>query len=106
MDEARVANGCFRVIRGSHRRGSLPGQEGRGRLGPLFTHPAYFDLDQQVALEMPVGSLAFFSPHMVHGSQPNESRLPRRAIVLTYQPAGHRMFKIDAVRDCPARTAA
>ncbi|MCH2171632.1 phytanoyl-CoA dioxygenase family protein [Myxococcota bacterium] len=106
MDDASIANGCFRVIRGSHRHGALPGQEGRGRLGPLFTDPAYVDLDQQVPLEMPLGSLAFFSPHTVHGSQPNDSGLPRRAIVLTYQPAGHRMFKIDAVRDCPARTAA
>ena len=36
----------------------------------------------------------------MHGSQPNRSDQKRRALVLTYQPGGHRMFKIDAVRDC------
>ncbi|NQZ95455.1 MAG: phytanoyl-CoA dioxygenase family protein [Myxococcales bacterium] len=99
LDDASERNGCFRVIRASHTRGSLPGLEGQGELGPLFTDPAHFDLDAQVPLAMPAGSLAFFSPHTVHGSEPNTSNLPRRAVVLTYQPAGHRMFKVDEVRD-------
>jgi ectoine hydroxylase-related dioxygenase (phytanoyl-CoA dioxygenase family) len=46
------------------------------------------------------GSLVFFSPHSVHGSQPNRSDRPRRALVLTYQPGGLRMFKEDRVREC------
>ena len=46
----------------------------------------------------PAGSLLFFSPHTVHGSRPNTSDLPRRVLVLTYQPGGHRMFKMDAKR--------
>lgn len=99
LDAASVANGCFRVIRGSHTRGCLPGLEGQGVLGPLFTDPAHFDEDEQVPIEVPAGSLCFFSPHTVHGSQPNDSDTRRRAVVLTYQPGGHRMFKIDAVRD-------
>jgi len=99
LDEARAGNGCFRVIRGSHRRGSLPGIEDGTTLGVLFTDPDHFDERDQVAIEAAAGSLVFFSPHTVHGSQPNESDEPRRAMVITYQPGGERMFKIDRVRN-------
>ena len=99
LDDADEHNGCFRVIRGSHRRGMLPGCEGEGRLGPLFTDPRAFDLAEQVPAVAPAGSLVFFSPHTVHGSEPNRSDAARRALVLTYQPGGHRMFKVDAKRE-------
>ena len=99
LDDAGLHNGCFRVIRASHRRGPLPGLEGQGTLGPLFTDPRYFDAAQQVPMVVPAGSLVFFSPHTVHGSLPNDSDSLRRAIVLTYQPGGRRMFKVDAKRE-------
>ena len=99
LDDADEQNGCFRVIRGSHRRGMLPGCEGDGRLGPLFTDPRAFDESAQVPAIAPAGSLVFFSPHAVHGSQPNLSDQPRRALLLTYQPAGHRMFKLAEERE-------
>ena len=102
LDDASAANGCFRVVRGSHTKGCLPGLEGQGRLGPLFTDPRYFDESQQVLLEVPAGTLIFFSPHSVHGSEPNDSDQRRRAFVLTYQPGGHRMFKVDAKREAGA----
>ena len=98
LDDASVANGCFRVVRGSHRRGRLPGRQGEGTLGPLFTDPRCFDVSHQVPIEAPAGSLVFFSPHTVHGSEPNRSDRPRRAAVLTYQPAGHPMFTIGRER--------
>lgn len=102
LDDADLENGCFRVIRGSHRRGLLPGRQGEGVLGPLFTHRSYIDDSLQVAAVVPAGSAVFFSPHTVHGSEPNRSERPRRALVLTYQPAGLRMFKVDAVRNTGA----
>jgi len=105
LDEATEENGCFRVIRGSHRRGILPGCEGEGALGPLFTHPQAFDLSAQVAAAVPAGSLVFFSPHTVHGSEPNRSDRPRRAFVLTYQPGGHAMFKVPREREAGAPPA-
>jgi ectoine hydroxylase-related dioxygenase (phytanoyl-CoA dioxygenase family) len=106
LDDAHEGNGCFRVIRGSHARGILPGRQGEGRLGPLFTHPSAFDASDQVPAILPAGSVVFFSPHTVHGSEPNASDAPRRAIVLTYQPAGLRTFKVDRVRDCGSRAPA
>lgn len=99
LDDADESNGCFRVIRGSHLRGLLPGQEGQGTLGPLFTDPRHFDEADQVSAAVPAGSLVFFSPHTVHGSEPNSSASLRRAMVLTYQPGGRRMFKVDTKRD-------
>lgn len=99
LDDADEHNGCFRMIRGSHRRGMLPGCEGEGRLGALFTDPRAFDEADQVAAVAPAGSLVFFSPHIVHGSEPNRSDASRRALVLTYQPGGNRMFKVDAKRE-------
>jgi ectoine hydroxylase-related dioxygenase (phytanoyl-CoA dioxygenase family) len=101
LDDASERNGCFRVIRGSHRRGLLPGLEAEGVLGPLFTDPRHFDEADQVPAVVPAGSLVFFSPHTVHGSEPNRSDARRRAFVLTYQPGGQRMFKVDAKRNCP-----
>jgi hypothetical protein len=102
LDDADARNGCFRLIAGSHRRGMLPGRTGEGVLGPLFTHPDHFDERDAVDAALPAGSLVFFSPHSVHGSPPNRSERPRRALVLTYQPAGLRMFKQDRVRDAGA----
>jgi ectoine hydroxylase len=99
LDAGGLHNGCFRVIRGSHRRGLLPGRQGEGVLGPLFTDPRCFDESDQVPSVVPAGSVVFFSPHTVHGSEPNRSDSLRRAMILTYQPGGNRMFRVDAKRE-------
>lgn len=98
LDDATCENGCLCLVPGSHRSGLLPGLEGEGTLGPLFTDPRRFDASLAVPAEMPAGSLLFFSPHVVHGSEPNRSEKPRRALLFTYQPAPHRMFKIPSIR--------
>jgi len=98
IDDATEVNGCLRVIPGSHRRGMLPGLEGEGLLGPLFTDPTHFDESLQVPVEMSAGSLLFFSPSVVHGSESNASMEQRRALLFTYQPGVGRMFKVDAKR--------
>jgi hypothetical protein len=106
LDDADEGNGCLRVVRGSHRRGLLPGRQGEGVLGPLFTDPAAFDEREQVAAAMPAGSLLFFSPHTVHGSEPNRSARARRACVITYQPPGFDMFKLRGRREFPPASGA
>jgi ectoine hydroxylase len=99
LDDADRGNGCFRVVPGSHRDGFLPGLADGTRLGPLFTDPASFDVDTQWLAEVPAGSLVIFDAHTVHGSEPNLSDRPRRAIVLTYQPADNPMFKANGTRN-------
>jgi ectoine hydroxylase-related dioxygenase (phytanoyl-CoA dioxygenase family) len=103
LDDADETNGCLRVIRGSHRRGMLPGLEGQGVLGPLFTDPAYFDESLQVPAVMAAGSMLCFSPSTVHGSESNHSSARRRVLLFTYQPGTGRMFKIDAKREAGVR---
>lgn len=97
LDDADATNGCFRVIRGSHTRGCLPGTDDGTQLGGFYTSPDSFELADQVALEVPAGSLIWFDPHIVHGSLPNRSRQPRRALVLSYQPAGYPSLKSGSV---------
>ena len=103
LDDASEDNGCFRVIRGSHRRGLLPGCEGEG--GSARSSPTRGRSTWRApgAAEAPAGSLVFFSPHTVHGSEPNRSERQRRALVITYQPAGHPMFKVPSA--CASRRA-
>ena len=60
--------------------------------------PAAFSEQDQVLMEAPAGSVVFFDPHIVHGSQPNHSDAPRRAIIITYQPAGYPALKSRVVR--------
>lgn len=99
LDAADRENGCFRLVPGSHRKGFLPGLEDGTRLGPLFTHPGSFDASTHWLAEVPEGSLVVFDAHMVHGSEANLSPRSRRAIVLTYQPADHPMFKLSGTRN-------
>jgi ectoine hydroxylase-related dioxygenase (phytanoyl-CoA dioxygenase family) len=99
FDDANEANGCLRVIDRSHQQGCLPGTSNGSQLGGFFTEPECFNESDQVLMEAPAGSLIFFDPHTIHGSQPNHSDQPRRAIVMTYQPADFPMLKTGEVRN-------
>ncbi len=88
FDAASAANGCLQLVRGSHTKGSLPGLADGSQLEGFFTHPDAIDEALIVAPELAPGSALFFSPHIVHGSGPNHSSKPRRAIIVTYQAAG------------------
>jgi len=99
FDDADRDNGCFRLVRGSHRDGFLPGLNDGTRLGPLFTDPSRFKADDQWLAELPAGSIVIFDAHAVHGSEPNLSNRARRAVIMTYQPADNPMFKAAGVRN-------
>ncbi len=97
FDDADESNGCLGVIRGSHKQGCLPGTDDGSQLGGFFTDPNCFNESDRVMMEVPAGSLVFFDPHSIHGSYPNHSDRPRRAIIMTYQPAGYPMLKTGEV---------
>ena len=99
FDDANKGNGCLQVIRASHLEGCLPGTDDGSQLGGFFTDPACFCEEDAVAMEVPAGSLIFFSPHSIHGSGPNRSTQNRRAIILTYQPVGYPALKSGQVRN-------
>ena len=97
FDDATEENGCLRVIDRSHRQGCLPGTADGSQLGGFFTDPNCFDEADAVSLELSAGSMAFFDAHTIHGSNPNQTEAARRAIVMTYQPAGFPMLKTGEV---------
>ena len=99
FDDATCSNGCFRVIDGSHKAGCLPGCDDGRQLAGFYTHPDAFDEDAQVLIECPAGSVVFFDPHIVHGSGVNASVLPRRAMIITYQPSGFATLKSGTIRN-------
>lgn len=99
FDDANLKNGCFKVISGSHTQGCLPGKDDGTQLGGFYTSTDHFDENDQVAMEVSAGSLIFFNPHTVHGSSPNNSSQPRRAIIITYQPADFPQLKSGQIRN-------
>ncbi|MEE4301107.1 MAG: phytanoyl-CoA dioxygenase family protein [Pseudomonadales bacterium] len=101
FDAADAGNGALGLIRGSHRSGCLPGTADGTQLGGFYTDPASFDLQDRVVAAAPAGSLIFFSPHLVHGSEPNHSDRPRRAMVITYQPGHAPTLKSREIRPVP-----
>ena len=99
FDDSTLANGCLHLIRGSHKLGMLPGCNDTRQLAGFYTDPDSFDENDQVAVEVPAGSLVFFDPLVVHGSPANTSAHSRRGIILTYQPAHRPTLKKGDVRN-------
>ncbi|XOV86679.1 MAG: phytanoyl-CoA dioxygenase family protein [Pseudomonadota bacterium] len=101
FDDATMENGCFSCIRGSHQQGCLPGTDDGSQLGGFYTNPGSFSVGDAVWFQVPAGSLIFFDPHIVHGSGPNHSDKPRRAMVITYQPGGFPTLKSRQITNVP-----
>jgi Phytanoyl-CoA dioxygenase (PhyH) len=98
LDDANKENGCLWVIPGSHKHGVLKGLENRGVLGALYTDVELID-GEAVPAELPAGSVLYFHPDLVHGSQSNRSQVHRRVFVVAYQPAGLHRWRLPKVRN-------
>ena len=99
LDDADENNGCFSVIRASHKEGCLPGTSNGTQLGGFYTDPNYFNETDAVDFHIKAGSLVFFNQHIVHGSGPNLSAQQRRAYIITYQPKDQPMLKSGMVNN-------
>ena len=99
FDDTNKKNGCLRVIESSHTKGCLPGREDGTQLGGFFTKWEEINSDAEVCIEMPLGSLVFFDPHLIHGSEPNTSSRPRRALIMTYQAGNYPMLKTGKIKE-------
>jgi hypothetical protein len=89
LDDSDLANGCLKVVPGSHRWGVQPGKDVRG-FGKFEIDPERFDTSLLVPVELAAGDLVMFGPLLVHCSEPNRSDADRRALLYTYQPKGNR----------------
>ncbi|MFM8332972.1 MAG: phytanoyl-CoA dioxygenase family protein [Candidatus Methylumidiphilus sp.] len=82
LDPATRANGCLKVVQGSHRAGLLAGEAMRAlvRQGPV------------VYCESPSGGGLLMRPHILHASEKASAPLPRRLLHFEYSsyplPAG------------------
>ena len=99
LDNANQSNGCFSVIKGSHKEGCLPGTFDNSQLGGFYTDKDCFDIEDAVDLEVSEGSLIFFNQHIVHGSTANHSDQERRAYIVTYQPKNRAMLKSRKIKN-------
>jgi hypothetical protein len=89
IDGATRANGCLRVIHGSHK---------EARLRPHHTNPSPdLTLNQElllsepeeaaaVHLEMEAGQISLHDVYLIHGSEANHSDRPRRGMTLRFMP--------------------
>jgi ectoine hydroxylase len=86
LDDADAVNGAVRVLAGSHRRGPAA----RDPTDPtrFLADPARLDTSTERIVAVPAGSLLIFPALMVHRSSPNTSGRQRRAMLLSFQPAG------------------
>lgn len=91
LQDTDRANGCLRVVPGSHRRRVIPHQprsardHGACRLSFL---PGERELRGTVYCEVAGGSAVLFSNKLFHSSLGNHTARHRRAFILTYQEAG------------------
>ena len=86
LDDATVDNGALRVLPGSHLRGPAP--RDRHEVTGFLADPLRIDVDREVMIEAAAGSLLIFPALLLHHSTPNTSARQRRAMLLSFQPAG------------------
>jgi hypothetical protein len=93
LDDADEVNGCLQVIPGSHEGKRIyPFKAG----GHFEIDPDYIDKDKIVPVPLKAGEMIFFDSYLLHYSDLNRSKSPRRAIIYTYNPA--RLGKINEHR--------
>ncbi|MGW6201473.1 phytanoyl-CoA dioxygenase family protein [Kribbella sp. NPDC055110] len=71
LDDFTPSNGATRVVPGSHRRGTMPGDE---MPDPAAAHP------DQIQLLGQAGTVVIFNSHLWHGGTQNHTNNPRRAL--------------------------
>jgi phytanoyl-CoA hydroxylase len=87
FDPATLENGCMTAVPGSHRRGALP----HVHVTDDYVVPAeHYDAGAVVPIPMAPGSGLFFHSLLLHGTAPNRSAMPRRAITMSYMATEYR----------------
>ncbi|MBI3555844.1 MAG: phytanoyl-CoA dioxygenase family protein [Deltaproteobacteria bacterium] len=78
LDAATVENGCLEVVKGHHKKGTLP-QAPDGTI-----RQDVIDSLRWEPITMNPGDFLFFDSYLPHGSASNRSAAPRRALYVTY----------------------
>jgi len=90
VDDSIKANGCLRVIRGSHRHQRLLTHHRDTRERLTLTEAVdvkHVDEDEIVNIELEAGQMSMHDVYMIHGSAENRSTQRRAGIAIRYMPA-------------------
>jgi phytanoyl-CoA hydroxylase len=89
IDDATEANGCLRVIPGSHQQGyNYPIGPSKNLEDFDTTEECYgFETNKETLVEVKAGSVVFFNGYLLHCSRRNRSNVFRRALVSHYMNA-------------------
>lgn len=88
LTDSTAANGCLRVVRGSHRLGTLPYAPGAMTPGNLNRNgdvvQLAIDESDLMDVEIRAGEMSLHDVNAVHGSGPNTSATRRTGVSITY----------------------
>lgn len=101
LDNMTEANGCLRVVPGSHKWGLVPGQpaapgQDLGAIQSLLTPEQKAEF-RDVPLPMKKGWCVFMSPYLLHASGENTTEDVRRALSVTLMKSGVKTETSDPV---------
>lgn len=94
LDPSNEANGCLKVLRGSHRLGRLDhvrDKSGQAKADPTHIAWAEDNLDT-VLCELQPGDAMFFHSNLLHASGPNKSDKRRWLLIYCYNAAYNEPF--------------
>ncbi len=106
LDDATLENGCLQVAPGSHRSGQWRNRTDSDAFGANEIDAAAYADVEMLPLPLRAGSMVMFGSFLVHRSEPNRSALQRRALLFSYQPAGHRTMVDSLLAAADARRRA
>lgn len=88
LDAADEVNGGLRVIPGSHLLAAQPLRPNSSAANVFGSEidPGLVDPALAHQLSLAPGDVSAHHPHLIHGSLPNPSARPRRALVIRYRP--------------------
>jgi hypothetical protein len=89
IDESKVANGCLRIVPGSHRGQRIFEHEHDMRDGLVLrdkVRPEYIDTEP-VDVELEPGQMSLHDIYLIHGSNANRSDKRRAGVAIRYMPA-------------------
>jgi hypothetical protein len=96
IDDSTVANGCMRVIPGTHAQGPLEHVDDESPQTKVLhqkIRPDLFDPAGAVDLELRRGDASLHAPFAIHGSAPNTSDKRRAGLTMRFMPAATRMLR-------------
>jgi non-heme Fe2+,alpha-ketoglutarate-dependent halogenase len=113
LTESRRANGCMRVIPGSHKLGLLDHADARDESNMLFRGETVAAVDESLAEDVVLlpGEMSLHHSTLIHGSNPNTSDEPRIGFIVRFVTSRVRdrerpLMRVRGEADCRHLTLA